>query len=154
LNTTTHIVCPHCHTVNRIPSTRLAEAPKCGKCREGLFNAKPQDLSGENFRKHISRNDIPVVVDFWASWCGPCKAMAPEFERASVELNSAVRLVKLNTEKEPTIAAQFSIRSIPTMVLFRNGREVARQSGAMKSADIVRWVQTQGNGAGRPAGDA
>jgi thioredoxin 2 len=102
------------------------------------------ELTGEAFRKHVSHNDIPVVVDFWAAWCGPCKAMAPEFERAAVELKSAARLVKLNTENEPAIAAQFSIRSVPTMMLFRNGREVARQSGAMQAADIVRWVRTQG----------
>lgn len=142
--TTSHIVCPHCGTVNRSPASRLDEGPKCGKCREELFEAKPLELTGEAFRKHVSHNDIPVVVDFWAAWCGPCKAMAPEFERAAVELKSAARLVKLNTENEPAIAAQFSIRSVPTMMLFRNGREVARQSGAMQAADIVRWVRTQG----------
>jgi thioredoxin 2 len=154
VSTTSHIVCPHCETVNRIPSARLAEEPKCGKCRERLFTTKPPELTGQSFQKHISRNDVPVVVDFWASWCGPCKAMAPEFERASAQLKTAARLVKLNTENEPAIAAQFSIRSIPTMVLFRNGREVARHSGAMRSGDIVRWVQTQSDSTRGPAADS
>lgn len=136
-----HVVCPHCDTVNRIPSSRPAEEARCGKCGEGLFNAMPHDVSGDSFRKHVSRNDIPVVVDFWASWCGPCRTMAPEFEHASRQLGSAARLVKLNTESEPDIAAQFGIRSIPTMIVFRGGREVARQSGAMRAGDIVLWVK-------------
>ncbi len=147
MTTANHIVCPHCEAVNRIPADRLGDEPKCGKCHEALFGTTPPDLGGDAFRKHIDRNDIPVVVDFWAEWCGPCRMMAPEFERASAELGSAARLVKLNTEHEPDLAAQFSIRGIPTMIMFRNGREVARQSGAMRSADIVRWVQAQSQGA-------
>lgn len=138
-----HIVCPHCDTINRLPRSRFAEDPKCGKCHERLFVDEPLELDGNRFRAHVSRNDIPVVVDFWASWCGPCKAMAPEFARASAELKSVARLAKLNTESEPTIAAEYSIRSIPTMVMFRNGREVARQSGALRAADIVRWVSAR-----------
>ena len=109
-----------------------------------MFDAAPKDLDGERFRKHIGQNDIPVVVDFWAPWCGPCRMMAPEFERASSELGPLVRLVKLNTDAEPDIAAQFGIRGIPTMIMFANGREVARRSGAMRAADIVRWVNAQG----------
>ena len=139
----THIVCPHCDAVNRIPSTRLSQQPKCGKCHEALFGGKPPELHEDNFRKHISRNDIPVVVDFWAEWCGPCKMMAPEFERAAGELGAAARLAKLDTERAQGIAAQYSIRSIPTMVMFRHGREAARQSGAMRAVDIVRWVESQ-----------
>ena len=136
-----HIVCPHCSAVNRIPMARMAEQPKCGKCHQRLFTARPPELTAGSFQKHISRNDIPVVVDFWAPWCGPCKAMAPAFEQASLQLEPGVRLAKLNTDAEQAIAAQFQIKSIPTLALFRNGREIARQPGAMGAADIVRWVR-------------
>ena len=136
-----HIVCPHCHVINRIPSARTADKPNCGKCHRPLFAAHPVELTGGNFQKHIGRNDIPVVVDFWAEWCGPCKMMAPAFQEAAARLEPTARLAKLNTETEQAIAAQFQIRSIPTMILFKNGREVARQSGAMRAPDIVRWVQ-------------
>lgn len=136
-----HIVCPHCSAVNRIPSARLADRPKCGKCRETLFDARPVDLEGASFHKHISRNDIPVVVDFWAAWCGPCKMMAPAFAQAASQLEPHARLAKVDTDAEQAVAAQYNIRSIPTIVLFKNGREVARQPGAMGAADIVRWVR-------------
>ena len=136
-----HIVCPHCHAVNRVPSERLGDEPACGQCREPLFVAPPPELSGGTFQKHISRNDMPVVVDFWAPWCGPCKMMAPAFEQASTELATSARFVKLNTDAEQGIAAEFGIRSIPTMIIFRNGAEIARQPGAMGAADIVRWVR-------------
>lgn len=136
-----HIVCPHCSAVNRIPSARLADRPKCGKCRETLFDARPVDLEVASFQKHISRNDIPVVVDFWAAWCGPCKMMAPAFAEAASQLEPNARLAKLDTDAEQSVAAQYNIRSIPTIVLFKNGREVARQPGAMGAADIVRWVR-------------
>jgi thioredoxin 2 len=136
-----HIVCPHCAAVNRIPAARLPDAPRCGKCKQGLFTRHPAALQAGSFRQHIERNDIPVVVDFWAPWCGPCKMMAPAFEQAADQLEPQVRLAKLNTEEAQTIAGEYGIRSIPTLVMFRNGVEVARQPGAMGAADIVRWVQ-------------
>ena len=139
---TMHIVCPHCQAVNRIPSERLAQQPRCGKCKEALFNGHPLDLTGSSFQQHISRNDILVVIDFWAAWCGPCKMMAPAYAQAAAKLEPHIRLAKLNTEQEQSIAAQFNIRSIPTLVIFKGGREVARQSGAMSAADIMRWISS------------
>lgn len=137
---TLHIVCPHCATVNRISSERLTQHPRCGQCKEPLFTGHPLELTGRSFQKHIARNDIPVVVDFWAAWCGPCKMMAPSYAQAAVTLEPRVRLAKLNTEQEQDIAAQFNIRSIPTLVIFKAGREIARKSGAMSTTDIVRWI--------------
>jgi thioredoxin 2 len=136
-----HIVCPHCAAVNRLPASRLGEAPRCGKCGRPVFTAHPVELNQNSFRQHISRSDIPVVVDFWAPWCGPCKMMAPSFEEAANVLEPRVRLAKLNTENEQSIAAQYGIRSIPTLVMFDHGQEVARQPGAMMGQDIVRWVE-------------
>ncbi len=141
MNETAHIVCPHCDTVNRIPTARLGEGPKCGRCHRPLFTGYPVELNGANFRQHVERSDIPVVVDFWAPWCGPCKMMAPAFEQAARQLEPRARLAKVNTEAERALGAQFGIRSIPTMAVFKGGREVARQAGAMGGADIIRWVQ-------------
>jgi len=135
-----HIVCPHCLAINRIPSARLSEGPNCGKCRQPLFNARPVELGSANFQRYVTRNDLPVLVDFWAPWCGPCKMMAPAFEQAAAQLEPRIRLAKLNTEAEQAIGAQYGIRSIPTLALFQNGQELTRQSGAMGTADIVRWV--------------
>lgn len=140
MSNTKHIVCPFCNTTNRIPAEKLDAGPACGKCRKALFNQLPVTLNADNFRKHINSNDIPVVVDFWAPWCGPCKMMAPAFEQASRDLSPGVRLAKLNTEDERSIGAQLNIRSIPTMVIFKNGKEVTRQAGAMSVADIKSWV--------------
>lgn len=137
---TLHIVCPDCQTTNRIPADRLAENPHCGKCKQALFTGYPLELTAGNFQQHISRNDIPVVVDFWAPWCGPCKRMAPDYAKAAAQLEPRVRVAKLDTEQEQAIAAQFQIRSIPTLIIFKAGRELARSSGAVREADIVRWV--------------
>ncbi len=136
------ILCPRCHTINRVPAARLADGPKCGQCHERLFTGHPIALTVADFDMHATRNDIPLVVDFWAPWCGPCRMMAPAFEQAAKALEPLARLGKVNTEDEPTLASRFGIASIPTMIIFRNGREVVRQPGALGLQDIVRWVRS------------
>ena len=138
-----HIVCPACAGVNRIARQKLGAGAKCGKCKAALFGGKPVELSAGTFNKFTQRNEIPVVVDCWAPWCGPCLAMAPAFEQAAVELSPQVRFAKLNTENEQTLGTSLAIRSIPTLLLFVGGKEVARQAGAMSAANIVRWVNSQ-----------
>ncbi|HZW13757.1 MAG TPA: thioredoxin TrxC [Noviherbaspirillum sp.] len=136
-----HIVCPHCHAVNRVPSERLHEAPDCGRCHRALFTGHPVSLSAADFERHVARSDIPLLVDFWAPWCGPCRMMAPAYEQAAAQLEPHFRVVKVNTEEEQALGARYGIRSIPTLAVFRNGREVTRQAGAMGAADIVRWAR-------------
>ncbi|NMG74932.1 thioredoxin TrxC [Aromatoleum diolicum] len=133
--------CPHCHALNRVPAARLGEHPSCGKCHQPLFMGHPVVLDATSFGAHAGRSDLPLLVDFWAPWCGPCKMMAPAFEEAARTLEPQLRLAKVNTEEVQDLAARFAIRSIPTMVLFRGGREVARQSGAMSAAGIVQWAR-------------
>lgn len=142
MSATLHIVCPACEATNRIPLARQSEAPRCGKCHNPLFNGQPLEVSAPGFKKHLERDEIPLLVDFWAPWCGPCKMMAPAYEQAAAQLEPKIRLLKVNTEAEQQLGAAFNIRSIPTLALFHRGREVARQAGAMGVADIVRWVQS------------
>jgi len=138
---TIHVVCPACGATNRVPESRLGEDPVCGKCKRSLFDGHPVALDAAAFERQVGASDIPVVVDFWAPWCGPCRTMAPHFERAASELEPHVRLAKLNTEEAQSIAARYGIRSIPTLIAFKNGREIARQAGAMDAASIVRWAR-------------
>ena len=138
-----HVVCPHCAGVNRVPADRLGGGAKCGRCKNPLFLARPLEIGAAAFQTQLTRSDIPLLVDFWAPWCGPCKMMAPAFEQAARQLEPEVRLLKVNTEEQQAIAAQFGIRSIPTMILFAGGREIGRGSGAMDAASIVGWTRQQ-----------
>lgn len=135
------VACPRCNARNRVPAARLGEAPGCGKCGAPLFDGRPLALDEAGFDAHVLRGELPVLVDFWAPWCGPCRAMAPQFEAAAAQLEPQLRLAKVDTQAQPGLGGRFGIRSIPTLVLFAGGRERARQAGAMGAADIVRWAR-------------
>src|SRR5271163_845395 len=137
-----HVVCGDCDSVVRLPSERLGDAPRCPKCRNALFEGKPVTLTAANFERHVARNDLPLVVDFWAPWCGPCIAMAPFYEATARQLEPKLRFAKLNTQDEPAPAGRFGIRSIPTLIVFRAGKEIARQSGGMDTTTLTRWLST------------
>ncbi|WP_210484212.1 thioredoxin TrxC [Microvirga antarctica] len=140
-----HIVCPHCDAVNRIPPEREAGKAKCGRCHKRLFEGRALPVDTPRFDTHISRNDIPVVVDFWAAWCGPCKAMAPVYERVASELEPNLRFLKVDSDAEQALAARYNIRSIPTLMLFRQGRMVAQRAGASDAASLRAWLQQHRN---------
>jgi thioredoxin 2 len=136
-----HIVCPHCQSINRVPRNKLGSSGKCGKCGQPLFTGHPISLDSGSFQRQINKNDIPVLVDFWAPWCGPCKMMAPVFQQATAQLEPQLRLAKVNTEEQPALAGQYNIRSIPTLAIFQHGHEVDRMAGAMDLQNLLGWAR-------------
>lgn len=135
-----HVVCPHCHARNRLPVDRLQDRPRCGVCKQGVFTGHPVELDDQSFDAHVNGSDIPVVVDFWATWCGPCHALAPAYAQAAEQLEPAMQLTKVNVDESQQTAARFGIRSIPTLVVFRNGKEIARQAGALPAQQLTAWL--------------
>jgi thioredoxin 2 len=135
------VICPSCSAANRLDAARARDEPVCGKCGTALLDGKPAAIDDSRFERFVTRNELPVVVDFWAAWCGPCRAMAPQFERAARELQGDAVLAKVDSDASPAASSRQGIRSIPTLVLFRNGKEVKRQSGAVQAAQIVAWVK-------------
>lgn len=149
MSETRHIVCPHCDAVNRVPVAKKATVAKCGKCHKPLFTGHAFPATAKNFITHIAKNDIPVLVDFWAEWCGPCKMMAPIYEKLAAEFEPEIRFLKVNTETEPALAAQYNIRSIPTLMLFRKGKMTAQRAGASDAQSLRAWIRS----VLQPAGD-
>lgn len=137
------IPCPHCNGLNRIPAERLGDQPKCGRCKQAVLLSKPFDLTQGDYASQI-KGDLPLLVDVWAEWCGPCKSFAPIFEQAAAELSGRCRLAKLDSEANQQLSGQLGIRSIPSLILFRDGKEVARQSGAFPLQQLLGWLKSQG----------
>ena len=135
-----HLVCPHCNATNRVPSDKLRAELHCGQCHQALLASQPDNLGEAAFKAQLAKSELPLVVDFWAPWCGPCRTMAPTFEKVSHDMQGRARFVKVNTEAVPSLAALYNIRSIPTLAVFAGGREIARQAGAMPTPDLVRWI--------------
>lgn len=138
----THIACPHCFSENRVPSDRLAQHPKCGRCGSQLLEGKSVALNEDSFDAFLKPDGLPVVVDFWAAWCGPCRAMAPAFEQTAQRMATQARFAKVDTEQAQSLAARYGIRSIPTLILFQGGREVRRVSGALDARSLTQWVSS------------
>ncbi len=138
--TVRHVVCPHCDSVNRLPAAKDARTAKCGKCHKPLFTGQPVAAKTDGFLKQIERNDIPVVADFWADWCGPCHAMAPAYAKVAAEMEPRMRFLKVDTEAEPSLAAKYQIRSIPTLIVYRNGAVVGQRAGAMDAGTLKSWL--------------
>ncbi|MBR0811780.1 MULTISPECIES: thioredoxin TrxC [Bradyrhizobium] len=145
MSTTRQIVCGHCRRINRLPADRTPQGARCGACHQPMFTGRPIDVDETGFDRHVAGSDIPVLIDVWAPWCGPCRAMAPMFERAAQQLEPGVRLLKLNSDDTPALSSRLNISGIPTLLLMRGGREIARQSGAMDARSIVAWTEANLN---------